>query len=106
MKVRYLLPLRTFDQVYSAVTFDMGNGGMSLEVEGPIDEGADMILEFDPKECGLDQEIIRISAKSIWSVQEGGTSKIGAMFLFFDEHLRARVEEFVSGLTHGTRGNS
>ena len=106
VKVRYLLPLMTFDQMHSAATFDIGKGGLGLEVEGPIEEGSDMILQFDPRECGLDQEIIRISAKSIWSVQKDGASKIGAMFVFFDEHLRARVEQFVSGLTHGPRGNS
>ena len=106
VKVRHLLPLKAFDQVYSAATFDIGRGGMGLEVEGPVEEGTDMILEFDPKECGLDQEVIRISAKSIWSVREHGTSKIGVMFVFLVEHMRARLEQFVSGLTHGLRGNS
>ena len=36
VKLRYLLPLETFDQVYSASTFDIGNGGIGLEVESPI----------------------------------------------------------------------
>ena len=100
VKVRYLIPAKTFDQVYSAFTYDVGYGGIGLEMDSPIEEGSDILVELIPRDYGLDQEVIRILAKGIWCVTKEGKYRVGILFLFSGRHLQARVARFVDGLDH------
>lgn len=98
--LRYLVPLETFDRVHTATTCDIGHGGLVLEVDSSIREGTDLILELRPRDCGVDQELIRLQGNCIWCVSREGKHRVGIMFNSFDDHLRARVSRFLDGLHH------
>lgn len=98
VELRYLLPLDTFEKVYTASTFDMGKGGIGLASDTPLREGAAMIVELDPRKCEVDQEIIRLQAQCIWCEPKDDRYHMGVMFYFFDEELRLEVAKFVDAL--------
>ena len=100
VKLRYLLPLDTFDRVWTASTFDIGQGGIGLVAEKPLKDGTAMIVELDPKYCDIKQEVIRIQAQVIWCEPKNGAHHMGVMFYYFNEKLRARVSAFVDAIDH------
>ena len=77
-----------------------GHGGLALDVEPPIDEGTVLILELIPRSCGVDQELIRIQGNRICRVPAEGKHRVGNVFYFSDDRLRARVARFLDGLCH------
>ena len=100
--LRYLVPLKTFEQVHTASTADIGTGGLGLEVSEPMMDGTALIVELDPKGCGIDQEPIRLQAQCIWCEPNGDAFKVGIMFYYFDEGLRTRMSKFVEAVDNLT----
>lgn len=96
--LRYLVPLRSFDKVYTASTFDIGSGGIGLEVDDPMPDGTALVLELSPDKCGVEQDAIRLQAQCIWCEPKGDRYKVGIMFYYFDDELRDRVAKFVGAL--------
>ena len=98
VKLRFLVPLETFERVYEASTFDVGKGGIGLVSDQPLKDGTAMIVELDPGRAGVEGELIRIQAQCIWCEAKGGQHHMGVMFYYFDEGLRERVGKFVDSL--------
>lgn len=98
VNIRFLLPLETFDKVFTGSTFDIGRGGVGLIAEEPLKDGTAMIVEICPRARNINQDPLRLQAQCIWCEPKDGKYHIGIMFYYFDEELRARVAEFVDAL--------
>ena len=98
VSLRYLLPMNTFDKVYTASTFDIGKGGIGLTCDEALEDGTAMVIEIDPKQRDLDQPAFRVQAQCIWCEPKDGKFQIGVMFYYFDDDLRTQVSCFVDAI--------